>query len=247
MPDPIFLLPRAPHPATGARQLDSRSLKPGQPDQPLVAPPQSQRHYQAAGGCCRGQRAPCRQNVGSSVPQALQRGELLLPVSLLPATIAAGGIWPPLRPPALPPAGALRLLPLTQPPSTSGLAATTQVIGSSRRRCGDLWDAQLQRAGRESMCCRCPLHLTATCRSLFSSCCLAHHPAAIVFIIPYLTILWKAEGMTGSQIGIMSAVRPFICSVSGALCWLPRATSVAGTGGAPFLPQPPWHALLPNC
>ena len=39
--------------------------------------------------------------------------------------------------------------------------------------------------------------------------------AAIVFLLPYLGILWKSQGFTASQIGVLSAVRPFICSVSG--------------------------------
>ncbi|PRW21131.1 V-type proton ATPase subunit D-like isoform A [Chlorella sorokiniana] len=41
--------------------------------------------------------------------------------------------------------------------------------------------------------------------------------AATVFLLPYLGILWREQGFTGSQIGILSAVRPFICSVSGQL------------------------------
>ncbi len=39
--------------------------------------------------------------------------------------------------------------------------------------------------------------------------------AAIVFLLPYLGILWREQGFTGSQIGILSTVRPFICSISG--------------------------------
>ncbi|KAL4420584.1 hypothetical protein ABPG75_010240 [Micractinium tetrahymenae] len=41
--------------------------------------------------------------------------------------------------------------------------------------------------------------------------------ASIVFILPYLSILWKDQGFSGAQIGVLSAVRPFICSVSGQL------------------------------
>eukprot|EP00887_Chlorella_sp_A99_P007159 scaffold2.g7159.t1 len=41
---------------------------------------------------------------------------------------------------------------------------------------------------------------------------------AIVFFLPYLALYWKTElSFSGSQIGILAAVRPFICSVSGQL------------------------------
>ena len=57
--------------------------------------------------------------------------------------------------------------------------------------------------------------------------------AAVVFILPYLGILWKEQGFTGSQIGVLSAVRPFICSISGGCCCAAARPLLP-------LPLPPW-------
>ena len=54
-------------------------------------------------------------------------------------------------------------------------------------------------------------------------------PPPAVFILPYLAILWRSEGLTGGQIGVLAAVRPFICSVSGARAgWVGARLALGG-------------------